>query len=111
VKIVDGNHNESVVLFRNEETLSSIFDGFTVTNGKGGGSFPNYTGGGISCINNSSPSITNNIIYGNTTNCGGGILCYNSSPIIEKNIIDNNNASGIDGDGGGGYGFVTVHAI
>ncbi|MCK4653950.1 MAG: right-handed parallel beta-helix repeat-containing protein, partial [Candidatus Cloacimonetes bacterium] len=61
---------------------------------------PNYTGGGIYCANNSSPTITGNTITGNTSllACGGGIICiYNSSPIITGNTITGNTAGELGG--------------
>jgi hypothetical protein len=45
--IIDGNQVASTVMFESGEDEDSILEGFTVTNGLGGGSYPNYTGGGI----------------------------------------------------------------
>ncbi|NQT80419.1 MAG: right-handed parallel beta-helix repeat-containing protein [Candidatus Aminicenantes bacterium] len=58
--------------------------------------------GGIVCRNNSSPTITNNIIRdnpalfgGDNQNGGGGILCTGSScPTITNNVIRGNSVSG-----------------
>ncbi len=51
------------------------------------------SGGGISCLDNSSPVIEYNIICNNSSAIGGGIYCKNySHPIIRYNSIINNNA-------------------
>lgn len=58
-------------------------------------------GGGIWCWDNSSPSIADNIIAGNSAGFGGGINCnYNCSPSITNNIIAGNSA---ETQGGGIY--------
>jgi hypothetical protein len=44
-------------------------------------------GGGISCQGNSSPTLLNNTIVGNTAFLGGGIYCSGSSTAIINNII------------------------
>ena len=98
--IIDGNQDGSVVTFESEEDSISILSGFTITNGQGGGSYPDWTGGGITCINYSSPSLENVTITGNSAGYGGGIICINnSSPSLENVTITNNSA----GSGGGIY--------
>jgi len=78
--------------FHNKENTLSVVDGFTITNG-----FADY-GGGIYC-NNSSPTITNNIITNNSSDYhGGGIACRTSSPTITNNILSGN--STLDRGGG-----------
>jgi len=83
--------------FHSGETLSSVIDGFTIKNGYGpvepfSGSFFSV-GGGIYCTN-SSPTITNNIITGNTAEYGGGIQCCEySSPRVTNNVITRNSSS------------------
>ena len=109
VTIIDGNQAGSVVTFESGESVNAILEGFTVTNGEGGGSFPNYTGGGITCTNSSSPTITNNTITRNSANsAGGGIACLDySDPTITNNTITRNTAY----NGGGIYGddsFLTI---
>jgi hypothetical protein len=106
---IDGNHLESVVTFESGEDENSILEGFTVTNGLGGGSYPNYRGGGINCTNSSSPTITNNILTGNSSPTGGGaIACTDySDAIITNNTITGNTAN----NGAGIYGtdcFLTI---
>jgi len=83
--------------FHSGETLSSAIDGFTIKNGYGpletwsSGTWS--VGGGIYCTN-SSPTITNNIITGNTAMYGGGIQCWEySSPRVTNNVITRNSSS------------------
>jgi parallel beta-helix repeat protein/predicted outer membrane repeat protein len=78
--------------FVSGEDLNTVVQGFTITNG-----YQTY-GGGIYC-NVSSPTITGNIIVGNTaTSYGGGIYCGSCSPTITGNTIEGNTANE---DGGG----------
>jgi predicted outer membrane repeat protein len=60
-----------------------------------------YGGGGIYCINYSSPLIQNSVINSNqAVECGGGIFCiYDSNPILRNLAITNNSAK----YGGGFY--------
>jgi parallel beta-helix repeat protein len=80
--------------FHNYEDANSVLAGFTITNGKRGG---------IYCDNQSSPTITNCIIRGNTSQSGGGIYCEFSSPKITNCAISGNAAT--DMGGGGIYCF------
>ena len=50
-------------------------------------------GGGIYCIDNSSPSLVNVMITGNSAYWGGGIYCSNSSPSLENVTIADNSSS------------------
>ena len=94
VTVIDGNQKESVVMFQSEEGTDSVLDGFTVTNGKSSIG----DGGGIYCWD-SSPLITNNTISGNSGGVsGGGIYCIESSPNITNNTISGN--SGVYAGGG-----------
>jgi parallel beta-helix repeat protein len=101
VTTIDGNRTGSVATFNSGEGFDSVLDGFTITNGTGGPSGMGgvgYSGGGIYCFSSSSPTITNNIISGNSlTGCGGGIYCFSSSPTIAGNTVSGNSAA----DGGG----------
>jgi len=107
--------------FHSGETEESLVKGFTI---KDGGNV--WTGGGISCENNSSPiidsniitgciagggggginctnsspKIVNNTIIGNSTDSGGGIWCYESYPQVINNIISGNSTT----NSGGGIG-------
>ena len=107
--VIDGDESSSVVRFTDGENSTAIISGFTLTNGRGGiycnNSSPtisnniimrnhsNSNGGGIACLNYSSPDITNNTISQNTANLtGGGIYCQDSDPVIYDNTIDSNTA-------------------
>jgi hypothetical protein len=106
VTVIDGNQAGSVVSFVSGEGPQSVLSGFTLQNGKASGS-PGLRGGGIR-IENSSPTITGNIITNNTAgDGGGGISSSFSSPLIQGNLITNN--SQIPGwSGGVGGGGVTI---
>ena len=80
--------------FHSGESVDSIVSGFTITNGIA------VHGGGIYCIDSSSPNITDCVIDQNVaTNSGGGIACSNlSSPSIIACKITGN----IAGSWGGG---------
>ena len=83
--IINGGGVGTVVTFGSGEGAGSILDGFTITSGTA------MYGGGIRTIN-SSPTIKNNIITGNTAdNSGGAISVYDSSsPVITNNTITGN---------------------
>jgi len=87
---IDGNLRGTVVSFHAGEGPGAILDGFSVSNGKGSGGFLDEFGGGI-YISDSSPTVRNCIVSGNTArDAGGGICCVSSAAIIEYNIIRNN---------------------
>ena len=83
--IIDPNGSEADghrgFYFHNGEDPDSILDGFTIKKGYIIGS-----GGGIACINNSSPTIRNCIICDSIAlnGNGGGILCNESNPTISN---------------------------
>ncbi len=90
--ILDGRQGGTVVTAPQTATATTRIDGFTIRNGKAA------NGGGIYCYN-SSLTIANNTITGNTadggdaTNDGGGaIYCEWSSATITGNTITENNA-------------------
>jgi len=91
--VIDGNQNGSVVKFENGEDNFAVLYGFTISNGYTYGS-----GGGICCYYNSSPSLVNVTISGNTASSGGGICCSSSSPSLTNVTITGNSTS----DRGGG---------
>ncbi len=91
--IIDCGGNGRGFYFESGEGPDSVVKGFTIRNGFHSG------GGGIYCWNNSSPTITGNVITGNSGNQpGGGICIYGSSPTIVGNTISDNT---LNWDGGG----------
>lgn len=91
---IDGDRKCTVVEFTWFEGEDSVLDGFTVTGGSAN------QGGGIACYN-SSPTITNCMIRGNSVYSeyidenrwdahGGGIVCDWASPIIKNCTITDN---------------------
>lgn len=96
--IVDGNSDGSVIRIASALDTTTIINRFTIQNGNA------VSGGGISCYNNTSPTITGNTITNNSANVyGSGIFCGSGcSPIISNNAITNNVAGGPIGGAGGG---------
>jgi len=114
--IIDGGQSSNVVRFENGENTDSVLEGFTIKNGsfyfgggiycfgasptiynniisRNSGSGSSSRGGGIYCDNSASPSISSNILFGNSAVDGGGIYCSNSSsPTISNNTIFGNSA-------------------
>ena len=92
------------LIFQSGETNSSVLDGFTIQNGMINSNEPEFLrkfGGGISCLNSSSPAIINCIIKNNHAVGGGGIGCQDfSSPSIINCVITDNIAN----SSGGGIG-------
>lgn len=106
VTIINGGSMGSAVLFDQGEGLDSVLDGFGITNGTGTYVSGHYCGGGICCVNDSSPTIKNNVIYENIIKHdghGGGIHCTFSSPLITNNIIKGNKVNNAYGIGAGIY--------
>lgn len=98
--IIDGNSSGSVVRFVNGENSTAVITGFTIQNGLAN------PGGGLLC-EGSEPTISHNIISGNSSGGdGGGIFCVNANPTISNNTIRGNSASDIGGAGGGGIACV-----
>jgi parallel beta-helix repeat protein len=118
--ILDGDASGSVVTFINVRSLTEL-SGFTIQNGsssKGGGIFLDYSspiitrnvivgnealkdvegydgwGGGIAAYNDSYPTVTNNLIAGNSAEfTGGGMdISYDSFPTLRNNTIVGNSA-------------------
>ena len=112
--VIDGNSSGTVVTSPAGATQITRIDGFTVRNGMA------QFGAGIRC-QDSSPTIANNTITGNsasteTGNAGGGIGCGNSSAVIADNLIRGNSTSGwaCQGAGiacGGGSPTITGNVI
>ena len=85
VTIIDGSHVGSAVRSINGETEATVLDGFTIRKGNAD------SGGGICCLNSSSPTIKNcTISQNNAESSGGGIYCLDSSPLITNCTISDN---------------------
>ncbi|MHC4944977.1 MAG: hypothetical protein ACYTG7_18335, partial [Planctomycetota bacterium] len=108
--VIDGNQAGSVVTFKNGESENTILEGFTIINGSGTfiDDYWEYAGGGIYC-DGSSPTIRFNKITDNAANNGGGMLAaFESSPAITNNIIFMNSANTTPGKMGGGGGIAVA---
>jgi hypothetical protein len=108
--VIDGNQAGSVVTFKNGENENTILEGFTITNGSGTfvDDYWEYAGGGIYC-DGSSPTIRLNKFTDNAANNGGGMVAgFESSPSITNNIIFMNSANTTPGKMGGGGGIAVA---
>ncbi len=93
ITTIDGMMSGPVVSFLCGETADAELSGFTITNGTGILHGNKLHGGGIVCGNNSSPTISGNILTKNTAYNGGAIACFlSSAPVITDNTLINNNA-------------------
>jgi len=93
--IIDCEGGDRGFYFHSGEGPASIVEGFTITNGHA------FGGGGIRC-SDSSPTITNCTIIGNSVVglcVGGGIYCPGGSPTITNCTISEN----WGGEIGGGF--------
>ena len=90
--IIDCQDNGRGFLFDNGEGNNSILQGFTIRNGHASGSQIPYTCGGAILCNETSPTIQNNVIHNNYADeSGGGIAQWRrSTAIIENNQIYSN---------------------
>lgn len=109
--IIDGSSgNTTVVFFTNGESSAAVLDGFTIQGGSGSVALvdPNSRfGGGITIRRDSSPSLSNLIVTGNTAlggtnSSGGGIGVATGSKAVLENVIVSNNRSY---HGGGFYSY------
>ena len=109
--IVDGDSAGRVIHVSTGTDSTTLISGFTVRNGCLTGVYDH--GAGIFC-ENSSPTVTNNVIAGNRVSgaaFGGGIACSgNSSPMIAGNIISDNGGGVHDGVRGGGIACIDSSA-
>lgn len=100
VTILSGSQSGTVVTSPQGAAPTTKIDGFTIRDGKA------PYGGGIYCYN-SSPTISNNVVTGNSATFygGGGIYCDSSAPVIQNNLIRGNSASSstFGGSGAGLY--------
>ncbi len=89
--VISGDGRGPVVTFRNGEDEMTSISGFTLKNGFGKHLEGFYCGGGV-YIENSSPTISNNLILDNWAERGSAIYVYglNSSPEITENTISRN---------------------
>lgn len=100
----------SVVTFQSGETLSAVLDGFSITGGEGTLLIPtDLAGGGIFFLDSSATirncRIYGNSLFGNWLCRGGGIGCLGtSSPEVYDCVIENNSVAGQDGGPHGGGG-------
>lgn len=87
--VLDGSGVGPVVAFENDAAEETRFDGFTVRNGIHRNL--SFTAGGIACCD-SSPTVANNTITGNSGTWAGGIMCRNSNAIILQNVLSGNDS-------------------
>jgi hypothetical protein len=115
--VIDGSAADApVVEFNSGESRACRIEGFTLTGGRGGGSFVGEKLGGGILVRDAEPTIVGNIITGNEVNgpsaggVGGGIFCRagfpdeskpERMPLIQGNVIRGNLSNG----NGGGIGL------
>jgi len=88
---IDAEDASRGVIFLQGETVSSVLDGVTITNGNA------FYGGGIYCVN-SSPTIQNCIVEGSAAEYGGGVCLSVSDASLTNCTVVGNTAN----EGGGG---------
>ena len=97
--IIDGGGSTQGIIFQSGETAETRLEGLTIRNCRATTDSPQgAAGGGIACYN-SSPTITNCTISGNTALAGGGIYLLGSSSTFTNCTISGNTApvcGGID---------------
>lgn len=95
--ILDGELNRGVIRCVNGEDTNTIIEGFTIT--RGVASLDG--GGGIKCVDMSSPLIRNCIIDDNRADYGGGgVYCYYKCyPVLDGCTVTNNITVYFDGGG------------
>ena len=96
--VIDGGGLGPVASFRTNEGPDSELRGFTLRNGSG--TYP-LGGGGVEILW-ASPTISANVIAGNSGCGGGGIGIRFGSPVVEHNIIRDNTLTCTGGGPGGG---------
>jgi uncharacterized delta-60 repeat protein len=82
------------VVIMNDITNSRL-DGFRIIGGVANGGYGDSDGGGIYCLSvDSTNTIANCAIRGNSAHDeGGGVCCENSSPVIADSVISSNSAA------------------
>jgi outer membrane protein assembly factor BamB len=95
--IIDGENSARGFYFNNQEKEGSVISGFTIRNCTAPSS-PQWEGGGgaIKCTN-SSPTISNCIITGNSARLGAGVFIKDGSPVITGCTIAANHAEATGG--------------
>jgi len=92
--IIDGGGLDSVVVFDNGETPASVLEGLTLTNGAGTRGPGNEDNGGGIYIGNTSPTLIDLIVTGNTAgNHGAGIAVEDGSPTLDDVSLAANTAT------------------
>ena len=95
--VINGGNNASVVTFDHGESNSAELCGFEIRNGLGNDVLWEFTGGGITCQNNSSPTLSHLIVQWNNALGGGGMFIQDSSPVIHHCAIKDNHAESTAG--------------
>ena len=99
VTIIDGAGYYHVVKCINGEGADTVLEGFTITGGNANGLNPDDHGGGI-YNEQSSPTVTNCTISGNSAGYGGGMFNWTCNPTVTNCTFSDNSVSGW---GGGMY--------
>ena len=94
--IIDGDANGTTVSIVNGEDETTMLCGFTIQNGSGTYYQPYYIGGGLYLLN-SSPMIRKCHIKNNNAYQGGGIYIKYSHPTLKGLTITNNHAYSLGG--------------
>ncbi|UCG52102.1 MAG: right-handed parallel beta-helix repeat-containing protein [Candidatus Latescibacterota bacterium] len=100
---IDAQQQDNVIYCRFVASTARI-EGFTITGGLAQGTMTDQrSGGGLCCLDNSSPTVENCTFTGDSAdwNGGGVYCCYNSSPTFINCTISYNSAS----NGGSGMCF------
>ena len=112
--IIDGNNNGRVVTIDNAESAGTLLKGFTIQNGNAVGEFPDYSGGGIYCGTNTSPTLEDLTIINNTSEREGGGINLSDTEAIIKNVTIMDNYAGSEGGGiafGGSGAPILSHVL
>jgi hypothetical protein len=97
--VINGQAAGTVFYFHRGETRQSVLTGLTIMGGLGEG-YPNNRAGGVTCRDNSSPTIEHCLIRNNTAGGGGGIYVKESAPSVSECTIRDNQ---VEFRGGGIY--------
>jgi hypothetical protein len=90
--ILKGTGQGTVVTFSGVEGADCILAGFTITGGNAD------LGGGIACVNGSSPTLRHCVITANSAGrAGGGMYVAGGSPSVENCILSMNDATFMGG--------------